>query len=217
MSKKFFSLIHGDQIHVAPKTKIISADAISSLLEAAQVLDNIKKDAEKYRLQIAKESEEIKENAAKEGYEEGFKKWAEHLVNLEKEIEQVHDELKNLIIPVALKAAKKIVGREIELSEDIIVDIVVANLKSVAQHKKITIYVNKKELDALERNKTRLRDLFESLESLSIRPREDIAPGGCVIETEIGIINAQLDHRWRVLEKAFESLVKTKAAPAKDH
>jgi type III secretion protein L len=69
--------------------------------------------------------------------------------------------------------------------------------------------VNKKELDILEKHKQRLRDLFEHLEGLSIRPREDIAPGGCVIETEIGIINAQMDHRWQVLEKAFEALMKT--------
>lgn len=209
MSKKFFTLIYGDKIHVAPKTKIISADAVSSLIEASQVLEHIKQDAEKYRLQVAKESEEVKENAAKEGFEEGFKKWSEHLINLEKEIDLVHEELKKLIIPVALKAAKKIVGREIELSEDVIVDIVVANLKAVAQHKKITIYVNKKELDALEHNKSRLRDLFESLESLSIRPRDDVAPGGCIIETEIGIINAGLEHRWHILEKAFEKLAKT--------
>ncbi|WP_068470719.1 HrpE/YscL family type III secretion apparatus protein [Candidatus Protochlamydia phocaeensis] len=215
MSKKFFSLIYGDHIHIAPKTKHIPADNFSTLLEAGEVLEHIKQDAEKYRMQVAQECEEIKEKAHKEGYEEGFAKWAEHLVNLEKEIESVHKELQQLVIPVALKAAQKIVGREIELSEDVIVDIVAANLKAVAQHKKITIYVNKKDLEILEKNKPRLRDLFESLESLSIRPRDDVAPGGCVIETEIGIINAQLEHRWRVLEKAFEKLAKNNIEPAK--
>ncbi len=208
MSKKFFSLIYGDKVHTAPKTKVIPADSFSILQDASQVLELIKQDAEKYRMQVVKESEQIKEHAEKEGYEEGFKKWAEHLVNLEKEIEKVHQELQQLVIPVALKAAKKIVGKEIELSEDVIVDIVASNLKAVAQHKKVTIFVNKKDLDILDKNKPRLRDLFESLESLSIRPRDDVALGGCIIETEIGIINAQLEHRWRVLEKAFESLVK---------
>ncbi len=215
MSKKFFSLIYGDQIHTAPETKVIPADSFSVLQDASQVLELIKQDAEKYRMQVVKESEQLKEHAEKEGYEEGFKKWAEHLVNLEKEIEKVHQELQQLVIPVALKAAKKIVGKEIELSEDVIVDIVASNLKAVAQHKKVTIFVNKKDLDVLDKNKPRLRDLFESLESLSIRPRDDVASGGCIIETEIGIINAQLEHRWRVLEKAFEGLVKATPEPEK--
>lgn len=209
MSKKFFTLIYGDRIHAAPKTKIIPSEDLAILQDALEVLKHIKQDADKYRLQVAKECEELKENAFKEGYEEGFKQWSEHLANFEKQLETLHKEMQQLIIPIALKAAKKIVGREIELSEDAIVDIVASNLKVVSQHKKITIYVNKKELDILEQNKPRLRQLFENLESLSIRPREDIAPGGCVIETEIGIINAQMEHRWRILEKAFEALIKT--------
>lgn len=209
MSKKFFTLISGDRIHTAPKAKIIPAEDFSTLQDASEVLQYIKEDAEKYRHQVAKECEEIKENAYKDGYEEGYSQWAELLANFEKQLEAIHKEMQQAIIPVALKAAKKIVGKEIELSEDTIVDIVASNLKAVTQHKKITIYVNKKDLEALEKNKQKLRDLFEHLESLSIRPREDIVPGGCIIETEVGIINAQMEHRWRVLEKAFEALMKT--------
>ena len=52
-----------------------------------------------------------------------------------------------MIFPVALEAAKKIVGREIEASEDTIVDIVSNSLKAVSTHKKITIYVNRKDLE----------------------------------------------------------------------
>jgi type III secretion protein L len=206
VSKKFFSLISGNEIHSTPKNKIIPADSYSKLMEAYEVLNSIKEEADKYRLQVSHESEQIKENAFKEGYEAGFQKWAEHLVKLEQEIEEVHQELQQLVIPVALKAAKKIVAREVELSPEVILDIVAGQLKSVATHKKITIYVNKENLDALEKNKPRIKDIFEALESLSIRARADIVPGGCVIETEIGIINAQLDHRWGVLEKAFENL-----------
>lgn len=209
MSKKLFTLIHGDRVLIAPKEKIIPAEEISTLQHAVEVLTHIKEDAEKYRLEVAKESEQIKENAFKEGYESGFKQWAEHLAQFEKDLEKAHKDTEQAIIPIALKAAKKIVGREIELSEETIVDIVASNLKAVSQHKKITIFVNKKELEVLEKNKQRLRELFENLEGFSIRPRDDIEPGGCVIETEIGIINAQMEHRWRVLEKAFEALIKT--------
>lgn len=209
MSKKFFTLIYGDRIQAAPKKKIIPAEELSVLQSSREVLEHIQQDADKYRMQVAKESEVLKENAFKEGYEEGYKQWTELLANFEKQLQALHKEMQQVIIPVALKAAKKIVGREIELSEDAIVDIVSTNLKAVSQHKKITIFVNKKELEILEKNKPRLRELFEHLESLSIRPRDDIAPGGCMIETEIGIINAQMEHRWTVLEKAFEALLKS--------
>lgn len=207
MGRKFFTLIFGDQVKTTPQEKIIPAKEFSVLQEASQVFEHIKEDAEKYRLEVAQESEKLKENGFKEGYAEGFKQWSEALINFEKQLELSRKEIQKTIVPVALKAAKKIVGREIELSEDVIVDIVASNLKAAAQHKKVTIYVNKKELEVLEKNKQQLRDLFENLESISIRPREDITPGGCIIETEVGIINAQIEHRWNVLERAFESLV----------
>ena len=217
MSKKFFTLIHGDQIRLAPNQKIIPAAVLSTLQDASEVLDHVQEDAKRYRLQVASEAEAIKENAYKEGYEKGYQDWAEELVHFQKQQDEYQQELKKMILPIALKAAKKIVGREIELSEDAIVDIVISNLKSVRQHKKILIYVNKSDLDALEKNKPRIKELFENLENLSIRPRDDIERGGCMIETEVGIINAQLEHRWQVLEKAFEKLIQTTPETLKDN
>lgn len=210
MNKKFFSLIHGGSVRIPAKTKIIPAAAFSKVLTSHQVLEQAKKDAEDYRLEVALECEKLKEQAQKEGYEEGFKAWAEHIAQLESEVIKVRQDLEKVLVPVALKAARKIVGREIELSEDTIVDIVSNSLKAVAQHKKITIFVNRKDLDPLEHHRPKLKQIFESLEVLSLRERADIAPGGCVIETEGGIINAQLENQWRALENALEVILKKK-------
>ena len=35
-------------------------------------------------------------------------------------------------------------------------------------------------------------------------------PGGCLIETEAGIINAQLENQWRSLEAAFKAYTEKK-------
>ena len=207
MSKKLFTLIYGDSIHIAPQTKIVRAEAFSKALEAQEVMEHIQKDVEKYRLEVAKECEKLKDRAQKEGYEAGFLQWAEHVAKLEEEIAKVRKDMESSILPIALKTAKKIVGREIELSPAAMVDIVANNLKAVSQHKKIAIFVNKSDLRALEASKSRLKALFEHLESLTIQARDDIKSGGCVIETEGGIINAQLENQWRVLEQAFEALI----------
>lgn len=208
MKKKFFSLIHGDSVHAAPETRIISASEFSKAMEAYQVLEEVKKDALKYRQEVAEEVEKLKEQAQKEGFEEGFKKWLEQIANVEEEVIKVRKETEKVALPVALKAAKKIVGRELELSENAIVDIVSNSLKAVVTHKKITIYVNKKELEAMEKNRPRIKELFENLEILILRERADVESGGCIIETEGGIINAQLENQWRILENAFEKMMK---------
>lgn len=205
-SNKLFSLIHEGGLKVAPKNKVLPAKAFSTLLSAAEVLKKVKEDAEQYRREVVEECEQLKEVAQHEGFEAGFQQWVEKIAQIEGEIIQVRREMEKMVVPVALKAAKKIVSREIELSENVILDIVSANLKAVAQHKRVIIYVNKKDLAFVEENKPKLKTLFEHLESLSVRERSDVQPGGCIIETEVGIINAQLENRWRVLEAAFEKM-----------
>jgi type III secretion protein L len=213
-NKKYFSLIYGNAISQAPNTKVIPEEDYSKLLTGNEVLTTVMEEAEKYKKQIAAECEAIKEQAVIEGFQEGYQQWTNQVAKMEEEIAKVQGELQKLVMPIALKAAKKIVSSELTLQPNAIVEIVTNTLKSVAGHKRIVIYVNKTDLVLLEKNKNKLKDIFESLESLSIRERDDIEQGGCIIETEGGIINARLKDRWRNLEAAFEALADTLRKPS---
>lgn len=206
MSRDLFTLFYGDRVQIAPKKKIVSAEDFSKALSSKEMIEHVQMEAKKYRIEVIEECEQLKEQAQKEGFALGYKEWANQLASLEAEILKVRKELSHILAPVALKAAKKIVGRELKISEETVVDIVSNVLKSVAQHKKITIYANPKDLVVLESHRPRLKEIFESLESLSLRPRDDIEVGGCIIETEGGIINAKMENQWKVLERAFEAM-----------
>lgn len=206
--RKFFSLFSGKSVHPAPGVKVIEASEFSTLEEAASIVQLTKEEAENYKKEIFEEAEKIKENAFKEGFQEGLTSLNQHLFALDKELTHLRVDIQKKILPLALMAAKKIMGEELRLHPDRIVDIVLTSLKPVTQHKKIHIFVNKVDLQNLEENKTKLKQIFEHLESLTIQERGDIEPGGCMIETEAGIINAQLENQWRALEAAFESFNK---------
>lgn len=76
------------------------------------------------------------------------------------------------------------------------------------QNHRITIWVNKADKEALEKEKPALKEKLEQVDSLLIKDRDDVACGGCIIETESGIINASVDNQWRALEAAFERFLK---------
>jgi len=213
-NKKFFSLIYGNTVHQAPQSKIIPAEDFSKLLTSQEVLSTIQSEAEQYRKEVIAECEVLKEQAIKDGFQEGYDQWTLQLAKMEEEIAKVQGEMQKLVMPIALKAAKKIVAAELELKPAAILEIIATALKSVSQHKRIVIYVNKADLASIEQNKSKIKDLFESLESLSIRERDDVEAGGCIIETEGGIINARLKDRWRNLEAAFEALADTLRKPS---
>lgn len=202
--KKVFTLISGEGVRIGEGSKIIPAKTFSRAISASEVLQRIEEDAKEYKKSVAHETEKLKEKGQELGFEEGFAQWADQMALLQSEIKVARGQLEQIAIPIALKAAKKIIGRELELSETAVVDIIANNLKAVSQHKQITIYVSRADYDTIEQNKSRLKDVFENAESLVIRPKKEVNPGGCIIETEAGIIQADLDSQWEIIEKAFK-------------
>ncbi len=202
---KFFSLIEKEDVHIAPEKKTIPAKEFSKLTSACDLLKQTKKEEAAYRELIAQECESLKEQAELAGFKEGLQRWNAQIELLDQEIKSVRKEVENSLVPLALTAVKKIIGQELETHPDTVIDIISTALKAVTQHKKIKIYVNPTDHELVEKARPDLKKLFEHLESLTISSREDITEGGCVIETEAGIINAQLDNQFTALEIAFQT------------
>lgn len=205
---KIFSLIFGAEVRPAAGTKVIPSKQFSTLETAHTLLKKVKEEAAQFTQLTATEAEKTKELAFQEGFQEGLVSLNKHLLALDQELKILREDVQKKILPLALKAARKIIGEELRLHPDRIVDIVMNSLKPVTQHRKITVYANKVDLQILEEHKSQIKQIFERLENLSIQERSDIEPGGCMIETEAGIINAQLENQWRALEIAFESFMK---------
>ncbi len=207
---KLFSLINSKKVALAPGQKIVSAEDYSELQNASEILKTVRMEALEFKQSVASECETLKEEAFREGFQEGLKSLNEHILALDKELNAIREDVHKKILPLALKAAKKIIGEELKLHPERIVDIVMTALKPVTQHRKIVIYVNRADLNALEEAKPQIKQIFDHLQSFSLQERSDIEPGGCMIETEAGIINAQLENQWRALEMAFASFMKKK-------
>ncbi|NDD57746.1 MAG: HrpE/YscL family type III secretion apparatus protein [Chlamydiae bacterium] len=205
---KCFSLIYQGDVHFASEKKVIPSEDFSLILSAKELVEKAKEDAVSYVAKAEQECEEIKKNAEEEGFSEGLSKFNDHILQFEIELRKIRHEAQKSILPIALKAAKKIVAKELELHPETIVDIVIQAIAPIKQNHKIKIYVNKEDKESLESNKAKLKSNFEQLHSLSILERSDVTKGGCIIETESGIINASIENQWRALESAFEKYMK---------
>ncbi len=204
---RLFSLITKD-VHPQAGKKVIDSADFTTLLSASELLDKSKEDADAAFKQAEADCQELREQAKKEGFEEGLAKLSEKILELDQEKKRLRHEMNQLVLPLALKAAKKIVGKEIESHPDAIVSIVMQALAPAMQNHRIIIWVSKLDKEALEKEKPALKEKLEHVESLLIKDRDDVASGGCIIETESGIINASVDNQWRALEAAFERFVK---------
>jgi len=206
---KFFSLIYQEEeIHPSTGEKVIPAEDFSTLMEASEVLNRAKEDVKHYKKKIEEECQQLKEKTKEEGFAEGLQKFNEHLIHFDKQIRLIRMDLQKQILPLALKAAKKIVGEQLSLNPETIVEIVIQTLAPVTQNHRFIIYVNKADKEILETQKPKIKAILDQVQVLTIQERNDIAPGGCIIETESGIINASIENQWRALESAFEKYMK---------
>lgn len=205
---KFFSLIYQGEIHPATEDKVIPAEEFSTLMEASGILKLAKEEAKQYKRQVEEECDRLKEEAKQAGFAEGLAQFNEHLIHFDKQLHLIKMDLQKQILPLALKAAKKIVADQLSLNPETIVEIVIQTLAPVLQNHRFNIYVNKDEKEILEANRPRIKSILEQVKVLTIQERDDIAPGGCIIETESGIINATIENQWRALEMAFEKYMK---------
>lgn len=205
---QLFSLIFQGSVRTSSSKKVIPAEDFSTLIDALQILEKAKQDAAKLLEDTKEECLSLKKAAQEEGFQEGLVQLNDHVISLDQEKKRLRHEMNKLILPLALKAAKKIVAKELETRPETIVDIVMQALTPVIHNRRITIYVNKGDKDLLETEKSHIREKLENIESLLIKERDDVSPGGCIIETESGIINAAIENQWRAIESAFERHLK---------
>lgn len=202
-----FRLIDKNAIHTG-KEKIIKRADFEELLSAKELLEKAEQESQELLDQARKESAFIKDEAKLEGFQEGLNRFNEQLLLFEDKLKILKHEMQKAVLPLVLKATKKIIGAELKQHPESIVTIVMQSIKSVVQSKVVKLYVNRQDLEYLEKEKETLKKAFEHLESFHIEERGDIEQGSCIIETERGILNATLDNQYRALERALEAHMK---------
>ncbi len=198
-----FTLIKKGEVHTGPG-KIIPRDAASDLISSIEVLKEAREEAGEIIEEAQKDAKEIRENAKSEGFKEGLEMFNEHIKMFEDRLKVLRHEMQKAMLPLVLKSTRKIVGHQLEINPDSVVSIVQESIKGVSSAKLVKLFVNKADVEILEKEKETLKGAFEALESFTIEERGDVERGSCIIETERGILNATLENQFRALERAFE-------------
>lgn len=199
-----FTLLKKGQIHTT-KGKIIPREEFSELLTAKQILEKAQEEATRLIEEAKATSSEIHAEAKAEGFDEGLQQFQAHLLLFEEHLRTLRLEMQRVMLPLVVKATKRIVGEELKQSPESIVDIVLQAIKQATQAKVVRLYINKEDLPYVEQERERIKESFEGLTSFSIEARSDVAQGGCIIETEKGVLNATLENQFRALERALEA------------
>lgn len=177
-----------------------------------EVLEASKTDQEKNEVQAYNEGFEKGE---RDGLE-SIKGRLESVLNcLSKSIVELEKAKKDLLlrtereaVELSLAIAEMIVHHEIKINREVILNVINAALKKVVHRKKIRIRLSSADFQFLNDAKTYISGLKEDFEKVMFEEDKTIMNGGCIIETNLGDIDARIEKQLQAVEEAFRSEVK---------
>jgi flagellar assembly protein FliH len=114
------------------------------------------------------------------------------------------------VVSLAMGIATKIVGHEVTINKNVILNVLKQALKKIVDSDQIKIRVNPYDLQFLKTQNHQFAHLIDNMGSVSFEADETILTGGCLIETNSGDIDARIDKQIEAVDEAFKSeLAKT--------
>jgi type III secretion protein L len=181
----------------------IKRDVHEATLEAKQILDQARTEGAQITAQAERDRESIFEEARQQGYSKGLGEWNETLVNTWKYRDDLLARSEPELVRLAVRIARRIVGAELVTKPETILRIVNEAVKTLRAEKKLTIRVNPEQEDRVRAQTESFRQLAGNVGQILVVGDPAIGPEGCVVESELGIIDAQLETQLERLEEAL--------------
>ena len=122
-------------------------------------------------------------------------------------VERLKDELyvkiENDVVEISVMIAKKIIGDIAEEDRDIVVNIAKEAIKRASDREALRIRVAPVDYDALNKKRSELLQCIDGIKSLIFEADESVQPGGCLIETNQGEIDARIESQIKVIKGAL--------------
>ncbi len=193
-------------ILVSPQTHILKAQEHVLLLQANEILQA----AEEEALRIKKEAQEAFEAEKARGYEEGLDEGRMEMA--ERTFEAIAngidfiENLEKTTVEIIMKSLQRVLD-EIP-PEDTIMRIVRRALAYVRGQKSVIIRVCPQELSHVQSEMASMGSELFGVDTIRIMPDKMLGPGACILESDLGIIDASLSVQIAALRRVFEGHLK---------
>lgn len=174
------------------------------LLEARQQADEIVKKAEQYQNDVQQAAMEKGLNEARQTIENEIAErvnaevspmretLAETIAKVSALEAEITSKIEKELLEFSLEIAKKVVGREVTIDREVALTLVKISLAKLHSRTFAQIYLNPQDLAFVEAHRDRLN--FQG--SIELIEDNSISPGGCLVRTETGDIDARIESQF---------------------
>ncbi len=192
--------------HLLPEKKIIKALEYAQYVEYHSLIAEAKAKAEAILAGAQKAFDEERKKGFAKGEEEGKAKLAEHMLeSIDKSIRNL-EAFEEQVIDIVMKALNRILG-EME-DKDKITRVVKQSLALGRNQKRVALKVNPSDARILEAEVDEVLKSFPGIGYIDIIADGRIPAGSCMLETDIGVVDARLDVQVEAIRKSLTKSIK---------
>ena len=188
-----------------PDRKILKADEYQAYLDAQQIIQAAEQEAERIRAAAQQEYDAEKRRGYEEGVEEGQAAAAESMFDsLSKTVDFIGG-LESKVAEIVIQAIEKVIGQMNE--KDLVVGAARNALDIVRNEAKVTLRVCPDQVAAVRQRAGEILSGHPAVSFLDVQPDDRLQPGGCVLESEIGVVDASIDLQMEAMKKSIRKAV----------
>jgi flagellar assembly protein FliH len=209
------------------KSKVLSEDE-RRILELEKKVIELEDKLKKQAIESKKAEELSFKNGVLDGMKKGIDKGASETASIyEKKIDTLQQEIshfltkvenekntlfintEHLLLRLVFEIAKKVINTEISTNEQIILNVLNKALSHISDRERIIIHVSPQDCAVVSKRKDFWNTITDKLNNIIISEDNRVQKGGCLIESNSGIVDArlgvQVEEIFSLVEKEWES------------
>ena len=202
----------------APTNNATSESVIESSYEkASQIIAQAQAQAQEImegaNMDMGKIKSEAKAQGLEEGKKEGEIKVAENIAEAIEVLNSAIKERKKIIhdsegelLRLSQKIAEQIVRSEISLNKDVLLNIIAEAVNRVSDRESVIIKVNRDDLEYIKQYKDKIASMMDGIRNLTIIEDTQVEQGGCIVETNLGFVDARISTKLSLIEQALKKV-----------
>lgn len=186
----------------------------SAYEKASKIIEQAQSEAQEMIENAQAEADSIRQAAKSDGFEEGKNEGQgqiseimgqamETLNEAIKQRKKIIRDSEGEIVRLSVKIAEQIIKSEVSANKESVMNIVAEAINRVSDRENVIVKVNRDDLEYIKTNKDKLAGIVDGVKNLSILEDSQVEAGGCVIETNLGFVDARISTKISLIEQAI--------------
>lgn len=192
-----------------PDKLVLSEDDLKSYEQGSSLIAQAAREAaaikQRAKALLAEVEARVKEARAKgyqDGRTEGLQSVSEMQARMVMQNAKIAESLEKDMIRLVFEIAQKILGDAFKESDEAVLGLIRQAMQA-SLGSKLLILVNAADFERLKHKESQLLASLHAGQTLQIKPSETVPINSCVIESELGTVEAHLDVQLEAIKKAL--------------